>query len=186
MSITKALESYFAHLKHLHPVLQMIALPQDAEQQAEMIQKLNMIPQLIDWDSCRIENGVKHYLWNPVRKTVFHDLSSCEKAWKLNIPPSVKEYFNSYWFIDIFDAVFRLIPVVPWDILGTFYNEYYNVQLELEEIGLEMQAIPIGTHEYGRLVVNCQDEKIYALDPESRKYSYEAENLESLIQNMRM
>ncbi len=186
MSVTKALESYFAHLKHLHRVLQVIELPRDAEQQAEMIQKLNMTPQLIDWDSCRIEDGVKHYLWNPVRKTVFHDLSSYEKEWKLKIPSSVKEYFNSYWFIDIFDAAFQLIPVVPWDILGTFYNEYYDVQLELEEIGIEMQAIPIGTHEYGRVVVNCQDEKIYALDPESHECYFVATNLESLIKNMQI
>jgi len=108
----------------------------------------------------------------------------------------VKEYFNSYWFIDInaiageaggeFFGEVRLIPVVPWDILDTFYSEYHDVQLELKDIGIKMQAIPIGKHEYGRLIVNCQDDKIYALDPESHEYYLVATNLESLIKHMQI
>jgi len=70
MSVEKALEPYFAHTKHIPRILQEIVLPQDANRQVEMIRKLNMVPQLVDWNSGRIEEGVKRYLWNPVKKAL--------------------------------------------------------------------------------------------------------------------
>lgn len=194
MEISAAFNIYFAKFEVAPRPFRELELPKDLTQKSVAIEKLNTISGLVDWNSQRVERGIEHYLWHPVKKNIYDDLKQFENKWNILMPMAVKEYFNSYWFLSLgsypgnedsefFEEV-QLFPVVPWNVLGQFDSEFFDMRSELEEIGEAMNAVPIGHQSYGRLVVNCDNECVYALNPSEGQIHYVSRSLASLISNM--
>lgn len=194
MKIETAFDMYFTRFEAAPCPFREIELPRDLTRKVNTIKNLNMISGLVDWSSQRVEKGIEHYLWHPVKKDICDDLKKFEEEWNISIQIAIKEYFNTYWFLslgsypgnedsDFFEEV-ELYPVAPWNTLDQFYYEYIDMRSELDEIGDTMNAVPIGQQSFGRLVVNCDNQCIYALNPSERQIYYVSHSLPSLIYHM--
>lgn len=199
MTIKEAFASYFERFKQADKRFRSLALHWDPLKQAAELERFQMAPQLIDLSSRYSEGAIDYVTWQPVPKEIAYDFSPLETAWQITIPKAVKDYFNTYWFLDFgtwsgdetceffTDVDCHIIPVVPWEDLSAFCSQYESLRQELTDIGQEaIQAVPIGHFVYGQLFVGCQDEKVYAIHLDRGTCYTLAKNLPSFIANMKV
>lgn len=62
--------------------------------------------------------------WKPKEKNIIHDFDYLEKKHGIKIHSTIKDYFNSYWFLELGWSIdgrsISLIPVAPGKELSVF------------------------------------------------------------------
>lgn len=124
--------------------------------------------------------------WKAAPKAEIYDFSEVKEQYNVEIHPDIKEYFNSYWFLELTgsykDYSIILEPVIPGIGLKDFYHnlgEYYSSHEN------QLKYIPIGFESDGLLVlVNNKTGEVLIEDHERGSYEKIAENLGELIKQM--
>ncbi|WP_315076428.1 SecY-interacting protein Syd [uncultured Clostridium sp.] len=127
--------------------------------------------------------------WKPIKKNKISNFEDIEKIFGVNINEDIKEYFNSYWFLEL-EGEFKkkditLEVVVPERELEVFqkkligYKEAHNNELKYIPIGMEEEhgylivmenstgKIKIENHDKGtfRTIANNLEELLTILEP---------------------
>ncbi|WP_252225282.1 SecY-interacting protein Syd [Clostridium sp. ZBS2] len=127
--------------------------------------------------------------WKPIKKNKINSFEHIEKILCVNINNDIKEYFNSYWFLEL-EGKFKkkditLEVVVPERELEMFqnkligYKEAHNNELKYIPIGMEEEhgylifmenstgKIKIENHDKGtfRTIANNLEELLTILEP---------------------
>lgn len=85
--------------------------------------------------------------WRPIKKNIKSEFDEIEKFLKIDINEDIKEYFNSYWFLEL-EGTFKkrninLQEVIPGKELDNFilqlkeYVEYYQGDTKYIPIGMD-------------------------------------------------
>lgn len=125
----------------------------------------------------------EYIYWLPKNKDVITDFSVIEKEYNIVLNQDIKDYFNSYWFLDL-KGFFRgtnviLEPVIPGKELDNFMQQlkgYYAIYNELRYIPLGVEV-----NNNNLIVVDNMNGKVYFHDMEVEKKQYVAENLGDFI-----
>ncbi|MDM5155407.1 SecY-interacting protein Syd [Bacillus sp. DX1.1] len=101
------------------------------------------------------EPDIEEYIfWKPIEKDVLHDFSDIEKNLEIQLHHSIKEYYNSYWFLDLAGSYLEynleLNPVIPGIELRDFYITLQGYKKAHHN---ELKNTPIGIECNGLLVV---------------------------------
>ncbi|PEY43927.1 SecY interacting protein Syd [Bacillus cereus] len=95
-----------------------------------------------------------YIFWKPTEKDVFHDFSDIERELVIELHHSIKEYYNSYWFLDLagnyLEYNLELNSVIPGIELRDFYISLQGYKKAHHN---ELKNIPIGIECNGLLVV---------------------------------
>ncbi|PGS05453.1 MULTISPECIES: SecY-interacting protein Syd [Bacillus] len=96
----------------------------------------------------------EYIFWKPIEKDLFHDFSDIEKELAVQLHHSIKEYYNSYWFLDLAGSYLEynieLNSVIPGIELRDFYTFLQDYKKAHHN---ELKNIPIGMECNGLLVV---------------------------------
>lgn len=176
MSIKKAMQGYFSLRKELAD---------------EGLDFLFMTPFLEDVDPLIYAGEVDeegYVTWNPVEKREFHDLKTLEEALDTRIHPSIIEYFNAYWFVDlegfIQDHNVNLESVQPGKFVQSFRDLLIGYKNNHDS---KLAHIPIGIEGDGLIVVvDNEDGSVKFEDFERNSYEVLSESLEQLISTLRL
>jgi hypothetical protein len=126
--------------------------------------------------------------WQPVPRSDEEDFRPVEQELEVALPPSVREYFSSYWFCSLGGKYnsrsVDLEPILPGvglrdvrrNLVG--YREAHGGRLDRVPIGVE-------TEESLLVVVNVRDERIEIEDYELTRFEAIAESLADLIEGLR-
>ncbi|MBR3607231.1 MAG: SecY-interacting protein Syd [Lachnospiraceae bacterium] len=124
--------------------------------------------------------------WLPKNKDVMTDFSMIEKEYNIVLNQDIKEYFNSYWFLNL-QGFFKginvfLEPVIPGKELDNFIQQlegYYIIYKELNDI-------PIGfeVNNNNLIVINNITGKVYLNDLERNEKKYIARSLGDFIKSI--
>lgn len=127
--------------------------------------------------------------WKPVEKNVVSDFKEVEQVLEVQLHQDIKEYFNSYWFAELagFYKGYNLIlePVLPGIEINNFviqligYKEAHDGQLKNIPIGFE------GENNF-LIVIDNESGVVKLEDYECGKYEVIADNLEDLINNLKL
>lgn len=128
----------------------------------------------------------EYIYWLPKCKDVITDFSVIEKEYNIVLNQDIKEYFNSYWFLDL-KGFFRgtnviLEPVIPGKELDNFMQQlkgYYIMYNELSYIPLGIEV-----NNNNLIVIDNTSGKVYFHDLELNKKQYVAENLGDFIKGI--
>ena len=126
--------------------------------------------------------------WRPTEKNKVDDLGTLERRLGISLHSSVKEYFNSYWFLYLGGHLqrwaVRLFPVVPGLELAGFAASLEDL---LKEHGHNWPWAPIGleTNTGFSVVVNARTGEVAAWNDETGVAEALAADLPSLIKEVR-
>ncbi|MBC2582755.1 SecY-interacting protein Syd [Clostridium sp. DJ247] len=123
------------------------------------------------------------YKWKPVEKHKIHDFKDIEDEFKVKIHDDVKEFFNSYWFIEINalgeDYDVRLDGIVPNLELEQFRE---TLREYADEHNGELKYTPLGIEDNGEIVVvENETGNVKFEDYDAERYIIVADNLEEFI-----
>ncbi|WP_435051761.1 SecY-interacting protein Syd [Bacillus pseudomycoides] len=121
--------------------------------------------------------------WKPIEKGVEFDFDEIESQYNVQLHDSVKQYFNSYWFLELTGWIssynINLHPVIPGvepDYFISFVKDY------AESKGDICKYIPIGYEANGMLIVlDNNTGEIFVEDFELNEYKQITNSLENLI-----
>lgn len=124
--------------------------------------------------------------WKAVEKNEFYDFEAIEGEFNVKLHFDIKEYFNSYWFLEMVggfgDYSIILEPVAPGIGLRDFHanlKEYYQSHNK------KLNYIPIGFESDGLLVVlDNETGEVYIEDHERGIYKKIAGSLKELINKL--
>ncbi|MBC6972201.1 SecY-interacting protein Syd [Bacillus sp. Xin] len=95
-----------------------------------------------------------YIFWKPTEKDIFHDFSNIERELAIQFHHSIKEYYNSYWFLDLagnyLEHNLELNSVIPGIELRDFYTSLQGYKKAHHN---ELKNIPIGIECNGLLIV---------------------------------
>ncbi|WP_145409963.1 SecY-interacting protein Syd [Paenibacillus xylanexedens] len=131
-------------------------------------------------------NNENYVQWKAIPKDEIYDFSEVKNEYNIELHPDIKEYFNSYWFLELTgryeDYSVILEPVVPGIGLRDFYR---NLKEHHHSHGNQLKYIPIGFEADGLIIlVDNETGKVFIEDHESQTYEKIAENLVDLIEKM--
>ena len=125
----------------------------------------------------------EYICWLPKSKDVVTDFSLIEDDYKIVINQDIKEYFNSYWFLDLKGfyngANVILEPVIPGKELDNFEQQlqgYYMIYNEISYIPIGFEA-----NDNNLIVVDNTNGKVYFDDLERKEKVYVAGSLKEFI-----
>jgi hypothetical protein len=121
--------------------------------------------------------------WRPTKKTIQTDLTPIEDAIEKPLHPSIKDYWNSYWFGELAGKYGKLgitlMPVLPGIELQSFLTQLVGYKEAHQD---RLEHIPIGVEFNGDLVVvNNQTGEVQLEDYERGEFRTIAPSLEALI-----
>lgn len=126
--------------------------------------------------------------WKPMKKDTKEEFEIIEKLLKLTINNDIKEYFNSYWFLQL-EGTFKkkdinLEPVIPGKELNNFKDK---LQGYIEAHDGDTSYIPIGTEDdSGYLIVIENDTGIIKIENhDTGKFRTIAKSLYELINELK-
>ncbi|MDR4156665.1 SecY interacting protein Syd [Bacillus cereus] len=127
-----------------------------------------------------------YVFWKPLEKNIIHDFSDIEKDLGIELHNSIKEYYNSYWFLDLggnyLGYDFELNPVIPGIELHDFYVSLQGYRGAHDN---QLNNIPIGMEFNGLLVVvDNENGQVKLEDYESRSFEVICDSLAELILNL--
>lgn len=177
MEIKKALERYFKELLYVWEK-EYVTYPK-APWDEDIDSKLY----LSDPDE------EEYVYWKPIEKVNLEDFSEIEKVLGLKIHSSIKEYFNSYWFLNLQgfygSRLVNLEPVEP----GKCVLEFFQAMKQYEENnGRELRYIQIGfiSPEDMTISVDNKTGQIFLEDFETEENEVLANSLVELINNLKV
>jgi len=125
----------------------------------------------------------EYICWLPKNKDVITDFSSIENDYKIVVNQDIKEYFNSYWFLDLkgfYNGTNVILePVIPGKELEGFIQQLQGYYMVYNEIS----CMPIGfeANNNNLIVVDNSDGNVYYDDLERKEKVYVAESLKEFI-----
>lgn len=127
--------------------------------------------------------------WKPIEKEMQEDFEAIEANIDLHLHSSIKEYFNSFWFLNLQgfynSKLIILEPVQP----GMDINNFFVNQKKYEEHqGKILKNIQLGyiSPENMALMVNNETGEILQEDFETGHSTVIAKSLEELIKGLRV
>jgi hypothetical protein len=125
--------------------------------------------------------------WKPVEKHTIHDFTELENQMGAVLHPSIKQYFNSYWFAELDGFIendyIQLEPVLPRIELDGFAYMLKGYK----ENHPRLEHIPLGMEGDGRIVVvDNQHGTVRLEDFERKSFTFLAEDLATLISRLRL
>jgi hypothetical protein len=131
----------------------------------------------------------EYVYWKPIKKDDLEDFSEIEKVLGLKIHDSIKEYFNSYWFINLkFFYVSRLVNLEPVEP-GKRVLEFFRALKQYEENnGRELKYIQMGFISPDDLAIHVDNDtgQIFIEDYETEENELLADSLVELISNLKV
>ena len=130
----------------------------------------------------------EYIVWEPKAKDIYEDFEAIEEKLGLSINNSVKEYFNSYWFLEIegfYDEKrINLEPVEPEKNIFAYLK---NMKQYEENIGNVFKYIQIGFTSPDDLSIAIDNETgdVVIQDYETGEVEILEESLENLINKLR-
>ncbi|MGG4489603.1 SecY-interacting protein Syd [Metabacillus idriensis] len=131
----------------------------------------------------------EYVYWKPIEKSDLDDFTEIEKKLDLTIHPEIKEYFNSYWFLNLQgfygSRLVNLEPVEP----GKHILEFFEALKKFEENnGGELRFIQIGfvSPEDMAITIDNETGKIFIEDFETEENELLANSLTELIGNLKV
>ncbi|EPY12855.1 MULTISPECIES: SecY-interacting protein Syd [Paenibacillus] len=127
--------------------------------------------------------------WLPKLKETNEDFKAIESDIGLCLHSSIKEYFNSYWFLELqgffHSKLIHLEPVEPGKDLRNFF---VNQKTYEENQGKQLKNIHIGfiSPDDLALVINNETGEVLQENFETGELTVIAESLEMLISELRM
>jgi hypothetical protein len=131
-------------------------------------------------------NSEGYVQWKAAEKDEVYDFKQIQDEFNFILNNDIKEYFNSYWFLELTgkyrDYSIILEPVIPGIGLRDFHfnlEEYFKShrnQLNYIPIGFEANGLPI--------VMNNETGKVYIEDYENGSYKEIAYSIEELINQL--
>lgn len=125
----------------------------------------------------------EYICWLPNSKDVVTDFSLIENDYNIVINQDIKDYFNSYWFLELkgfYNGTNVILePVIPGKELNNFIQQlqgYYMIYNELSYIPIGFEA-----NNNNLIVVNNADGRVYFDDLERKEKVYVAESLKEFI-----
>lgn len=120
------------------------------------------------------------------RKKIEFDFSHIEELYNIKMIDDVKEYFNSYWMMEINGKYngynIELEPIVPNKNLVYFENSLKEYFITHNNV---LSYIPIGFEVEGFLVViNNESGEVFIEDHERNIYSKIAGSIREVINNL--
>ncbi|MBA4601728.1 SecY-interacting protein Syd [Thermoactinomyces mirandus] len=126
--------------------------------------------------------------WKPIEKHKNHDLTRLENQLGVVFHPSIKEYFNSYWFATLDGFIgnhyIKLEAVLPNIELDSFtymvkgYKSNHNNKLDHIPLGIEGNGLIV--------VVDNQYGTVQLEDFERKSFDMLADNIASLISQLKL
>lgn len=124
-----------------------------------------------------------YIFWKPREKDEYDEFQKIEKEWNVILHSDIREYFNSYWFLEMIGWVgnynISLFPVTPGIEPHLFTNrvrDYLSLK-KREEI-----YIPIGFESSGMLILmNNYTGEIFMEDFETEECRYLSTSLKEFI-----
>lgn len=131
----------------------------------------------------------EYVYWMPIEKTNLEDFLKIESVLGLKIHDSIKEYFNSYWFLNLqgfYDQrLVNLEPVEP----GKHVLEFFQAMKHYEENrGGKLRYIQMGfiSPEDIAITVDNDTGQIFIEDFETGEKEWLANSLVELIDNLKV
>jgi len=121
--------------------------------------------------------------WRPVEKNEFYDFQPMEEDLGCKIHPSVKAYFNSYWFADL-DGFFKDHYIKLESVLPNAYIQSYSSRLReyKNNHNHTLDHIPLGMEGNGLIVVvDNRDGSVKLEDFERNAFEAISESIEQFI-----
>lgn len=149
----------------------------------------NSLPQ-ISWneevDEFMYESKEDEYgyaFWKPKEKTEIFNFDEFESQYNVQLHSSIKQYFNSYWFLELtgyFSSYhINLHPVIPGiepDYFISILKDYIETHHDI------LKYIPVGFESNGMLIVlDNNTGEIFIEDFELNEYKPLSKSLEQLI-----
>lgn len=133
------------------------------------------------------EDEYGYISWKPMEKSMKFNFDEIEGQYNVQLHNSVKEYFNSYWFLELTGWIssynVNLHPVIP-GIEPDYFISLVKDYVESKEF--TFKYIPIGYESNGMLlVINNNTGEIFVEDFELNEYKKIANSLESLILHLK-
>jgi hypothetical protein len=129
----------------------------------------------------------EYVYWKPIEKKDLENFSEIERILDLKIHDSIKEYFNSYWFLNLqgfYDSrLISLEPVEPCKQVLEFFKAMKHYE---ESKGRKHRYLHIGfiSPEDMAVIVDNETGKVFIEDFETEKYELLEDSLVDLINNM--
>ncbi|MBD5797504.1 hypothetical protein BHU24_26420 [Bacillus pseudomycoides] len=131
----------------------------------------------------------EYVYWKPVEKVRLDDFSEIEKVLDFKIHFSIKEYFNSYWFLNLqgfYGSRFvNLEPVEP----GKSLLEFFQVMKQYEENrGRQLRYIQMGfiSPEDMAITVDNETGQVFIENFETEENELLSHSLVELISNLKI
>ncbi|BCB38281.1 SecY-interacting protein Syd [Bacillus cereus] len=133
------------------------------------------------------EDEYGYISWKPIEKGVEFSFDEIESQYNVQLHDSVKQYFNSYWFLELTGWVssynINLHPVIPGIEPDYFISLVKDYAESKEDI---IKFIPIGFESNGMLIVlDNNTGEILVEDFELNEYKRITNSLESLISQLK-
>lgn len=127
-----------------------------------------------------------YIFWKPREKDEYDDFQKFEKKLNVTLHSDIKEYFNSYWFLEMIGWIgncnISLFPVTP-GIEPYLFTERVQDYLSLKQ--REEIYIPIGFESSGMLILmNNRTGEIVVEDFETEECRYLSTSLKELISKL--
>lgn len=125
--------------------------------------------------------------WQPVKKDPY-DFKPLEEDLGISIHPSVKEYFNSYYFADldgfIKEHYIKLESVLQKADIDSYTNTLKGYKNNHDN---KLENIPLGIEGNGlNVVIDNEDGSVKLEDFERNSFEVISENIELLITSLRL
>jgi hypothetical protein len=121
--------------------------------------------------------------WKPIYKDVVHDFKCIEKELGVNIHPSLKEYFNSYWFLYLpvpyKKMNFNLVSVPPGEEFIHILRRWKDAK---EYFGSNLY-LALGSEYNGKydLIINNNTGEVATFNHDTKKVQVICDNLADFI-----
>lgn len=176
MNIKEAMKKYFERRNAVY------------DQGAEILFKTPRIEEVSPFIYEGEEDEEGYTLWKPVEKNKTHNFTELENQLGIVFHPSIKQYFNGYWFADLDGFIgnhyIKLEPVLPNIELDSFV---YMVKDYKENHHHPLEHIPLGMEGNGLIVVvDNQHGTIQLEDVERKSFEFLADDLAAVISRLRL
>ena len=111
--------------------------------------------------------------WKPLEKDVIHDFSDIEAELGVNIHESIKEYFNSYWFMELYTPFgkynFNMTHVPPNEEFKHVLRNWENAKTYF---GTDNLHLTLGRHHQRKthdLIINNKTGQVATFDHDTEK-----------------
>ncbi|UAC48710.1 SecY-interacting protein Syd [Bacillus aquiflavi] len=131
----------------------------------------------------------EYVYWKPIEKVELDDFTKIEKELGINIHYAIKEYFNSYWFLNLQgfygSRLVNLEPVEPGKPILRFFQTMKRYE---ENNGREFRYIQIGfaSPEDMAIIFDNETGKILIENYETEENEFLANSLSELINNLKI